>query len=109
MRLESAQELLQHELAVIINQEVSMPGALLTVAYVDLSPDLKQAKIGLSVLPDKFYGSALAAARKSGGAVRSRLAKVLKWRVVPRLYWEIDARPKRVAELEEVFKQIETE
>lgn len=103
---EQSQELLHHRLAEIINQEVHLDGVLLTITYVDLSPDLKRAKIGISVLPDKFYGSALTAVRQANGAVRARLAKLLNWRVTPKLLWEIDNRPKHAAELEEVFKQI---
>ena len=103
---EQSQELLHHRLAEIINQEVQLDGILLTVGFVDLSPDLKQAKIGISVLPDKFYGTALEKLRKNTGSIRSRLAKQLNWRLVPRLNWEIDSRPKKAAELEEVFKQI---
>ena len=104
---ERAAALLQQEVAAIINQEVRLEGVLLTVGFVDLSPDLKQAKIGISVLPDKFYGTALTAVRRAGGDIKRRLAKQLKWRVVPRLTWEIDSREKKAAELEEDFKAIE--
>ena len=89
---ERATVLLQQELATIINQEVQLEGVLLTVGFVDLSPDLKQARIGISVLPDKFYGTALTAVRRAGGDIKRRLAKNLKWRAVPRLVWEIDSR-----------------
>ena len=106
-RLQQSQELLHHQLAVIINQEVHLEGVLLTVGYLDLSADLKQAKIGVSVLPDKYYGQALEALRRAGGVIRSRLAKSLKWRLVPRLVWEIDQREKNAAELEKIFKKIE--
>ncbi len=105
-RLEQSQEFLHRQLAEIINQEVALEGILLTVSFVELSPNFKQAKIGLSVLPDKFYGTALAAVRQAGSQIRARLAKQLKWRLVPQLRWEIDNRPKKVAELEEVFKNL---
>ncbi len=106
-KLEQAQELLHHKLAEIINQEVQLEGVLLTVGFVDLSPDLKQANVGVSVLPDKFYGTALEKLRRVSGQIRSRLAKQLKWRIVPHLRWEIDNREKNAAELEEVFKEID--
>lgn len=105
-RLEQSQELLQRQLAEIINQEVQLEGVLLTVGYLDLSPDLKQAKIGVSVLPDKYYGQALEELRRASGVIRAHLAKRLQWRVVPKLAWEIDGREKNAAALEEVFKRI---
>jgi len=106
-KLEREQEFLHHQLAEIINQEVAVDGVLLTVGYVDLSPDLKHAKVGVSVLPDKYYGTALAALRRASGVIRSSLAKSLKWRLVPRLVWEIDQREKNAAELEKIFEQLE--
>jgi len=105
--LASAQELLYRHLADIINQEVVLPGVLLTVGFVDLSPNLERAKIGLSVLPEKFFGTALEAARAASSKIRTRLSKELDWRVMPRLIWLIDERPKRAGELESVFKAIE--
>ena len=106
-RFEQTSESLQRALAEIINQTVELPGVLLTITWVDLSPDRKHAKVGVSVLPEKFYGTALEKLRHRTGLVRQILAKRLKWRLVPGIQWEIDDRPKHVAELEEVFKQIE--
>ena len=105
-KLEREQELLHHKLAEIINQEVAIEGALLTVGFVDLSHDLKRAKIGISVLPDKFYGRALEELRRATGQIRSRLAHELNWRVTPRLIWAIDNREKNAAALDEVFRWI---
>lgn len=106
-KLKREQEQLHHTLAEIINQEVIIEGVLVTVSEVDLSPDLKQAKISVSVLPDKFYGQALAGLRAKGKVIRSRLAKKLNWRVTPKIQWMIDEREKHAAELDEIFKQIE--
>lgn len=103
---EQSQAWLHQRLAEVVNQEVVADGFLITVSFVDLSPDLKRAVVGISVLPDKFYGTALERLRQATGRIRSRLAKGLKWRIVPQLKWEIDNRPRQVAELEEVFREI---
>lgn len=105
-KIEQYRESLHRQLGGIINQEVHLPGVLLTIGFVDLSPDLKRATIGVSVLPDKFYGSALTALRQANKAIRGRLSKALSWRLVPKLSWEIDSRPKNAADLEDVFRQI---
>jgi len=101
-----SQGFLHQIVAEVVNGEVAMEGVLITVSEVDLSPDLKQAQISISVLPDKFYGQVLTILRKKSKTIRARLAKKLNWRVTPKIYWAIDNREKYVAELEEVFKQI---
>lgn len=104
-----SQGFLHQTVAEVVNGEVAMDGVLITVTDVDLSPDLKQARISISVLPDKFYGQALERLRKKSKVIRARLAKKLNWRMTPKIYWAIDNREKYVAELEEVFKQINEE
>jgi ribosome-binding factor A len=104
-----SQGFLHQTVAEVVNGEVAMDGVLITVTEVDLSPDLKQARISISVLPDKFYGQALERLRKKSKVIRTRLAKKLNWRMTPKIYWAIDNREKYVAELEEVFKQINEE
>ncbi len=101
-----SQGFLHQTVAEVVNREVALEGVLITVTEVDLSPDLKQVKISFSVLPDKFYGQALAILRKKSKIIRASLAKKLNWRVTPKIYWTIDGREKYAAELEEVFKQL---
>jgi len=60
-------ELILEELAQAVNREVALPNTLITVTYVECSPDLKQAKVGISVLPDNLAGTAL---RKLKAATR---------------------------------------
>ncbi|MBN2854332.1 ribosome-binding factor A, partial [Patescibacteria group bacterium] len=59
MQIERVNELLLEELANAINKEVGLPDALITVSFVDCDPDLKNARVGISVLPDRLAGTAL--------------------------------------------------
>lgn len=99
----SLNSLLLHELAAAINREAVLPGAIITITYVDCSPDLKQAKVGFSVLPDNLSGTALQALKKASGRLvelaRPR-ARLRRW---PHLIWEFDATEKEALKIEKLI------
>ena len=108
-RVDQINELLKHELALLISQEVFAPDFLITVSYVDCSPDLNNAKVGISVLPDKFSGTALEKLKKHSALFNKALNKKIKIRRIPRLSWKIDTTEKEAAELEDVLAKIREE
>lgn len=93
-------------LAEAANREVGLPNAIITVTYVDCSPDLKQAKVGFSVLPDNLAGTALRALEHASGELVSFLKKRMKLRQVPHLSWEFDATEKEAAKIEKLIAGI---
>jgi len=99
-RIDKINELLQSEIAQIINQEIFLKDSLITISYVDCSPDLRNAKVGISVLPDHHFGSALSKIRKNKGLLRKSLAKKLKIRQLPKIHWVIDPSQKNASEIE---------
>ncbi len=105
-RINQINELLRSELANLINQEIKLDNGLITVCYVDCSPDLKNAKIGISVLPDNLSGTALQKLRKHSGLLRKTLNKKLNLKYIPKFNWIIDATEKNAAEIEDILKQI---
>ena len=108
-RMDRVNELMRALLAQAVNQQVHLPGAMITVVDVETHSDLKSAKVLVSVLPDKFYGQTLAALRAASPALRKQMTKQLKMKFTPRLVWKIDDRPKRADSLEELFNQISQE
>lgn len=106
-KVERVNDLLLEELARAINREVAIENALITVSYVECSPDLKQAKVGFSVLPDKLAGTAIrkltAATSQLVGILRSRT----KLRKLPRLIWEFDATEREADKIEKLIREID--
>ena len=96
-------EALLHELALLINSELDFPEALVTVSYVDCSPDLKQAKVGFSVLPDRLSGTALRKLQAASGHLVGALAKRLPLRRLPHLIWEFDPTEKEAGKIERLI------
>jgi len=85
-------DLLRQELALVIQRDVADPRAqLVTVSRVELSPDLRHARVGLSVLGDDEEREASAAAvRHAGGYIRRQLGRRLRLKVTPELVFELD-------------------
>jgi ribosome-binding factor A len=100
-------DLILEELAQAVNREVAVENALVTITYVECSPDLKQAKIGFSVLPDNLTGTALrklnAKTAQLVGILRSRT----KIRKLPHLLWEFDATEKEASKIERLIAGID--
>ena len=108
-RMEKVNIMLQHSLAEIINKEVETQESLITISYVECSPDLKNAKIAVSIIPDNRSGSTLEKLRKKTGVIRSILSKKIKLRNIPRLTWTFDPTERNASKLDTIFEQIEKE
>ncbi|MFH1412713.1 MAG: ribosome-binding factor A [bacterium] len=104
-RIDQINQLLHSELADLAQQYIQIDGVLITITQVECSPDLKRAKIFVSVLPDKFFGTALKELRKHSKLFIKKLGR-LNLRSTPRLEWTIDSREKKAAEIEDILKQI---
>jgi len=106
-KAERINDLLLEELARAVNREVAVENALITITYVECSSDLKHAKIGFSVLPDKLAGTAL---RKLTAAT-SQLASILRSRTrlrkLPHLIWEFDATEREASKIEKLIAGID--
>lgn len=94
-------------LAEAVNREVGLPGALITVTFVDCSPDLKQARVGFSVLPDNLAGTALRVLGQASGELVPFLRKRMRLRQVPHLLWEFDATEREAAKIEKLIAGID--
>ncbi len=105
-RVDQINELLRSEMANLISREIKLDSGLITVCHVDCSPDLKNAKIGISVLPDNLSGTALQKLRKHSGLFRKTLNKKLNLKYIPKFNWVIDATEKNAAEIEDILKQV---
>jgi len=100
-------ELILEELAQAVNREIMMEDALITITYVECSPDLKQARVGFSVLPDRLAGTTLRKLTASTGQLVGVLRNRLKLRKLPHLIWEFDATEREASKIEQLIKEID--
>lgn len=83
---------LQGELAMLIRGELSDPRvAGVTVTKVDVSPDLRNARVSISLLgDDALLKDALKGLNRAAGKLRHELGERLRLRHVPQLYFAAD-------------------
>ena len=90
-RLERVNSEIQKEVALIINNELRDPQitSMIGVSEVDVSPDLANAKVYLSVYGGDAQDT-LNRVKGAGSFIRGRLAKKIRLRIIPRLDFYVD-------------------
>ena len=98
-------DLLQREIALIIQKEVSFrETGLITVSFVDVSPDLRNARIYFTCLQPAFSEEAIVKLlNEKAGHFRHLLAQVLPLRVMPELVFLFDRSVSRANRLSELI------
>ena len=91
-RLNRINEELKKEISNIISFELKNPDAtgLISVTKVKITPDLKYAKVYISMLNSKSKEKTMEALKKSGGYIKSLIAKRVNLRITPELVFEED-------------------
>lgn len=91
-RMARVNEELKRELSNIINYEVknSNVTGMISVTRVKTSPDLKYARVSVSILNSKNIKQTLAGLKAASGFMRSRIAEKMNMRVTPELVFELD-------------------
>jgi len=108
LRQNKVNSLLQRELAEIFQQEnrTLLPGGLITVSAVRVSPDLGLAKVYLSLFPVKDKKAVLDTIKERShhlrGALGQRIGKHM--RIVPDLMFYIDDSLDRAEEIDKLLK-----
>lgn len=90
-RTDRVADLIRRELAQIIHQEVNDPRiGIITLSTIKLSKDLAHAKIYVNVMMEQTAVETIKTLNKASGFLRGLLAKRLKIRIVPHLFFVYD-------------------
>jgi ribosome-binding factor A len=102
-----AQEL-QQEIAVIIHRELKHPGVgFVTITRMELSKDLRHAKVGFSCLGDAAErASSQQALDRSAPYIQSLLKKRFRLKVIPALAFRYDTSIEESIALSEKFDRL---
>ncbi|HKK54098.1 MAG TPA: ribosome-binding factor A [Patescibacteria group bacterium] len=106
---ERLNSLLKTEIAKIVNQEIIIPGVLLTILRVSSDDRGSFLKVELSVLPSTKAGTALNSLRKNSKSIAKKLQTKTRLKRIPKLDWNLDLYNSSDYELDKIFKQIEDE
>lgn len=91
-RLNRIDEELKKEISNIITFELKNPSVtgLISVTKAKITPDLKYAKIYVSILNSKNIKQTMEALNKSAGFVRTQIARKINLRITPELTFVFD-------------------
>jgi len=107
IRLQKVADLIRDELAAILVDEVyEARTALVTVTSVVLTPDMRLARIFVSIFPDSApRADILAALKRHGGRLKRRLGMDLRLRHVPDLEFRLDTSSERGDRIEKLLRE----
>jgi ribosome-binding factor A len=109
-RIARVDELLKQEIAGVLRDLKDPRVGFATVMDVRTSPDLRHAKVYVSVLGNEDEKQAsLTALGSARGYVRSRVGREVTLKYLPELHFELDRTLEHAARLEELLDDLELE
>lgn len=99
-------ETVQEILATALPGEIESPGFLITITDLNCASDFSLARVSVSILPEKFSGTALKNLRKKSKILSEIIKKKLKLVKGPFLVWEIDDGFKKASSIEASLDRI---
>ena len=101
-------EVVKRELSGIIAREMSFAGALVSINHVDVTPDLKNAHVFVSVLGSDSGESVLSKLASHRVTLQAELARHVTMKYTPHLIFHLDDSIQRGARVIEILQEIET-
>ena len=107
-RLGRIDEELKKEISNIINYELNNPKitGLISITRVKITPDLKYAKVYVSILNSKNLKDTFANIKKSSGYIRTEIANRINLRLTPELVFVLDDSMEYGARIDKILKDI---
>lgn len=107
-RLGRIDEELKKEISSIITYDLKNPNitGMISVTKAKITPDLKYAKVYVSILNSKNVKETLAGLKKSSGFVRAEVAKRINLRITPEIIFILDDSMEYGERIDKILKEI---
>lgn len=102
-RIKRVNETIKQEIGKVLLKEVEIDNILITVTNVDTSPDLKNCKVKISVIPSDKNELALEIINKKIYFIQQELNKKLHLKFSPKISFEIDKIESKAQKIEEIL------
>lgn len=91
-RISRINEEIQRELAELLRElkDPRVHKTMLSITHVETTPDLRYAKVYVSLLDKEYTKETLAGLKSSAGYLRRELGRTLQLRYTPELQWQAD-------------------
>ena len=111
VRLARLRELFKAEISAIVHKEMKDPRiGFVSVTDVDLSPDLRHAKVFVSILGDEAAKArTMAGLASAQGFIRTELGGRIRLRRVPELLFRLDESIERGARVQRLLRRVAEE
>ena len=108
-RLDRVNQLIKEEISTLVQRELKDPRlGFVTVTAVDVSKDLRTAKVFVSVLgSEQQWADSLAALDRARGFIRNWLRQYLDFRVTPELDFRPDRSMEHAARIQSLLKNLD--
>jgi len=106
-RMLRVNEVVKRELSGIIARELNFQDILVSINHVDVTSDLKNAHVFVSVLGSKAAPSVMAKLEEHRPALQSELAKRVTMKFTPHLLFHLDESIARGSRVVEILQQID--
>jgi ribosome-binding factor A len=106
-RLLRVNELLKRELSTIITRDMRFEDALVTVNQVDVTPDLKNAHVFVSVLGQANAKGIIAELDDNRAVLQAEMSKKVVLKYTPHLVFHLDNSTERGARIIQLLDEIE--
>lgn len=110
-RLGRINEELKKQISGVLNYELKNPDVtgMISVTKVKITPDLKYAKVYVSVLNSKNLQKTMNGLKESAGFVRSRIAQTVNLRITPEIIFEYDDSIEYGEKIDAILKNLKKE
>jgi ribosome-binding factor A len=107
-RLDRVNQLIREEISLLLQRELKDPRlGFITVTAVETSPDLRLAKVFVSVLGDEGqWAASLSALGGARGFIRNWLRQHLELRTTPELSFRADRSIEHAARIQQLLRQL---
>ncbi len=106
-RILQINELIQKELGQIVLREIEFPkNTLVTITRVETSPDLSQAKVYISCLPENRGDRILQVLKRQGYHIQHKLNKRLETKIIPRIRFLKELKTIQAGRIEQILDKI---
>lgn len=106
-RIQRLNELVKREVSHLLLKEIEFPkDVLVTVTGVQISTGLNQAKIYISVIPEKYFSRIFQILNKNILFLQNKINQLLIIRKVPKIIFIEEKKTREAARIEELLEKI---
>ena len=107
-RLLRVNELVKRELSGIVARELNFESAIVTINHVDVTPDLKNAHVFVSVLGTGASDDVMTKLEEHRVSLQGELARHVVLKYTPHLVFHLDQSIERGARVIEIMQELDT-